>query len=458
MPAVPDLAAAAATVLDDAMLQEVMPADMGLPELEPVAKAAPPSILPAVPAQKTAAEPVTAGAVAAPPPEPVPEPLEAPEPGVPAPDAPPAAVQQDSPTNVNVSVRVGSPGDNGGVDQSNTAEASLQGVAQYQPDAPRYQEPIPATETSASRSGADSSTPADGAGWDWNWSWNCVDPVPELPASPNGSVQNWTWNWDWDCGVPELEDGNSSAESGGRYQPVVTQYRPININVSIRINSAGNDGPVSQTNAATASTTTTTTFVMPTIRVELSGSPGNSAPGPAMVVSAFAAEPFFADAPAAVFQALVEETMEPEDCCLPHREQPIPLVVPTAERSPVAPPPDVLPRETTAPARFEEAVAITLRLTEASTRAAHEARTAPLRARTVRPAPPYRPADAAGEPARTLASGFAPVDASDGRIGYLMLALVGFALFFAFADATRSVAADVRAAGEVPDPPPDRPG
>jgi len=177
-----------------------------------------------------------------------------------------------------------------------------------------------------------------------------------------------------------------------------------------------------------------------------------------MVVSAFAAEPFFADAPAAVFQALVEETMEPEDCCLPHREQPIPFVVPTAERSPVAPPPDVLPRETTAPARFEEAVAITLRLTEASTRAAHEARTAPLRARTVRPAPPYRPADAAGEPARTLASGFAPVDASDGRIGYLMLALVGFALFFAFADATRSVAADVRAAGEVPDPPPDRPG
>jgi hypothetical protein len=72
--------------------------------------------------------------------------------------------------------------------------------------------------------------------------------------------------------------------------------------------------------------------------------------------------------------------------------------------------------------------------------------------------PRYRPADAAGEPARTLASGFVPVDASDSRIGSVMLALVGFALFFAFADATRSVAADVRAAGEDPDPPPDRPG
>jgi hypothetical protein len=458
MQAVPDLAAAAATVLDDATLAEVMPADMGLPELEPVAKAAPASILPAVPAQKAAAEPVTAGAVAAPPPEPVPEPLAAPRQSLPAPDAPPAAVEQDSPANINVSVRVDSPGDNGAVDQTNTADASLEDVVQYQPDAPRYQQPIPASEVSPSAAGADSSTPADAAGWDWNWSWNCVDPVPEIPASPNGSVQNWTWNWDWDCGVPELPGGNARAQSGAQYQPVVTQYRPININVSIRINSAGNDGPVRQTNAAAASTTTTTTFVMPTIRVDLSGSPGNSAPGPAMVVSAFAAEPLFAEAPAAVFETLVEETMKADDCCRPHRRQPISFVVPTAERNPVAPAPDVLPRPATAPARFEEAVAITLQLTQASQRAAHAARTAPLRARTVRPAPRHRLADAAGEPARTLASGFVPVDASDARIGYVMLALVGFALFFAFADATRSVAADVRAAGEDPDPPPDRPG
>jgi hypothetical protein len=311
---------------------------------------------------------------------------------------------------------------------------------------------------SPNAAGADSSTLADAAGWDWNWSWNCVDPVPEIPASPKGSVQNWTWNWDWDCGVPELPEGNTRAQSGAQYQPVVTQYRPVNINVSIRINSAGNDGPVRQTNAAAASTTTTTTVVMPTIRVELSGSPGMSGPAPAMAVAAFAAEPFFADAPAAVFEALVDETTELEECCLPHRRQPIPFVVPTAERNPVAPAPDALPREATAPARFEEGVAITLRLTRATTRAAHAARTAPLRARTVRPAPPYRPADAAGEPARTLASGFVPVDASDSRIGSVMLALVGFALFFAFADATRSVAADVRAAGEDPDPPPDRPG
>jgi hypothetical protein len=458
MPALPDLAAAAAAVLDDATLAEVMPADMGLPELEPVAKAAPTNILPAVPAQKAAAEPVTTGAAAAPPPEPVPEPSAAPEPDIPAPDAPPAAVEQDSPANINVSVRVDSPGDNGAVDQANTAEASLEGVTQYQPDAPRYQEPIPANEVTPSAAGADSSTPADAAGWDWNWSWNCVDPVPEIPASPNGSVQNWTWNWDWDCGVPELPEGNTRAQSGAQYQPVVTQYRPININVSIRINSAGNDGPVRQTNAAAASTSTTTTFVIPTIRVALSDSPGSPVAGPAMVVSAFAAEPFFAAAPAAVFEALVDETTELEECCLPHRRQPIRFAVPTAERNPVAPAPDALPREATAPARFEEGVAITLQLTQASQRAAHAARTAPLRARTVRPAPRHRPAEAAGEPARTLASGFAPADASDSRIGSVMLALVGFALFFAFADATRSVAADVRAAGEDPDPPPDRPG
>jgi len=455
MPAVPDLAAAAATVLEDASLEEVMPADLGLPEVEPVPEAAPPTTLPAVPAQSTAAEPVAGGAGAAPPPEPAAEPQEAPAPAGPAPDAPPAAAGQDWPANVNVSVRVDSPGDSGAVDQSNAAATTtVAAPAQYQPDAPQYQEPIPAAEAAATDSGADPAAPDAGSGWEWTWSWNCVDPVPEIPVSPNGSIKNWTWNWDWDCGVPELPHENTTAQSGGQYQPGVTQYRPININISIRINSPGNDGPVTQSNTVSA----TTTFVMPTIRVELSGSPGSAAPGPAVAVSAFAPEPLLADAPLAVFQTVVEETTWFEHCCPVHGPQITPFGVPTADRSQVEPIPDAASRETTAPARFERAVAVTLQLTRASEKAAHEARTAPLRARTVRPAPPRRPADAVGEPGRTLSSGFAPASANDGRIGYTMLALVGFAFIFAFVDATRSVAADVRAAGEDPDPPPDRPG
>ncbi len=63
IPALPDLAEATTAVLEEA----------GLPELDPMAAVDPSNALPAVPAQTTAAEPVTAGAVAAPPPEPAAE-------------------------------------------------------------------------------------------------------------------------------------------------------------------------------------------------------------------------------------------------------------------------------------------------------------------------------------------------------------------------------------------------
>jgi hypothetical protein len=100
-----------------------------------------------------------------------------------------------------------------------------------------------------------------------------------------------------------------------------------------------------------------------------------------------------------------------------------------------------------------------MRLTRASAEAARAARAASKPARTVRPAPRSRAADGTREPALALSSGFAPpLTDSDGRLGYLFLFVAGIAFVFAFADATRSVAADVRATGEDPDPPPDRPG
>ncbi len=69
---------------------------------------------------------MTVGAVAAPPPEPAVEaPVEAAPVVSPTPDAPPAAaVTQTAPTNVNVSVRVDSPGDNGSVEQVNVVEVT----------------------------------------------------------------------------------------------------------------------------------------------------------------------------------------------------------------------------------------------------------------------------------------------------------------------------------------------
>lgn len=50
------------------------------------------------------------------------------------------------------------------------------------------------------------------------------------------------WTWIWNCG-----------ENPGQYQnTTVSQYQPSNVNISIRIASPGNDGPVSQANVAIA--------------------------------------------------------------------------------------------------------------------------------------------------------------------------------------------------------------
>ena len=122
---------------------------------------------------------------------------------------------------------------------------------------------------------------------------------------------------------------------------------------------------------------------------------------------------------------------------------------------PQAPPtngPDVTPRE-----RFRASVAVTVRLAKASETAARKARPAPKPAQ-LRPAP-HNSAGPKREQAAVLsAAGFAPVNASDGRLGQLLLVVAAFAFAIALADASRSVAAEVHAAGEDPDPPPDSPG
>ena len=111
--------------------------EAGLEELGPLTAVDPSIALPAVPAQKTAAEPATAGAVAAPPPEPAADtPVEAPPAVNPEPDAPPAPdVVQTAPTNVNISVRIDSPGDNGSVEQLNVAASTGGAVAAAAPSA-----------------------------------------------------------------------------------------------------------------------------------------------------------------------------------------------------------------------------------------------------------------------------------------------------------------------------------
>ena len=151
IPSVPDLAEATTAVFEEA----------GLDELDPLTVVDPSVALPAVPAQTTAAEPVPGGAVAAPPLEPAVEvPAEAAPAANPTPDAPPTPdVAQTAPTNVNVSVRVNSPGDNGSVEQVNVAVATETGAAtetapQYQSEPPQYQAPIPAADAPPTPIGA----------------------------------------------------------------------------------------------------------------------------------------------------------------------------------------------------------------------------------------------------------------------------------------------------------------
>ena len=450
-----DLTEATTAVLDEA----------GLPELDSLAAVDPSIALPAVPAQKAAAEPVTAGAVAAPPPEPAAEaPVQAAPDPIPAPDAPPAGgVAHTGPTNVNVSVRVNSPGDNGSVEQANVATVvggapATETAPQYQPEPPQYQEPIPVSTVPESEAApqppaVDPAQTADG--WNWNWEWNCGDAIPEMSVPPEVGSQNWNWNWDWNCGEADPIPTNSAEEKPPQYQPGVTQYRPININISIRINSPGNDGGVKQTNVAVL----VAAPVLPALRVEV--------PVPAPVGAQTAVTPLGADSQAetlvspgafiAQMFTAAELPLVAEDCCFGDDSRDLPSTVaePESVLLPQAPP--AARRDTTARERFSASIAVTVRLAKASEAAARVARPAPKPAQ-LRPAP-RRPAAPAREQAAAMsAAGFAPLNASDGRLGQLLLLIATFAFVIALADATRSVAAEVRAAGEDPDRPPDHPG
>jgi hypothetical protein len=115
---------------------------------------------------------------------------------------------------------------------------------QYQPEPPQYQpsEPAPAPDAPPS------APPSPQSEWSWDWAWDCSDggapsSVPPLPGE--GMPTAWTWNWNWNC-------GNNDAQNGGQYHGGITRYHPINVNVSIRIGSPGDNGPVTQTNVIIA--------------------------------------------------------------------------------------------------------------------------------------------------------------------------------------------------------------
>ena len=275
----PELALPAPASAVSQVVTPVPPVPVPVPPTDP-ATAAPIQNAAAAPVEATAQPPEAAPSEAAEAPEP-PEAPKAPKARVIVPDAPdplPApvqavvepveqAVEQVQPVNINLTVRVDSPGDNGAVTQINAAVLAPSPATA--PSETRYQEPdqqyqgAPATdETSAAPAGPDTPAPAPGTAaasdesWNWTWTWSCGDVMPPEIVLPEEYLQQiWNWNWTWNCGGNTSTSGNNETQLPPQYQPVTSQYQPINVNISIRIASPGNDGPVVQTNLALAMAT-----------------------------------------------------------------------------------------------------------------------------------------------------------------------------------------------------------
>ena len=165
-----------------------------------------------------------------------------------------ATAVQSSPTNVNVSVRIGSPGDNGPVTQVNVTAASTSAAAVGSgASAAAATAPVaaaaPKSTTSNAPTGSQPAAETPASAQDdpdtWTWQWNCLSKPDLSVISPAGSTTGYVpsnWTWIWNC-------GNNPTQ----YQDAATsQYQPSNVNISIRISSPGNDGPVSQANVAVA--------------------------------------------------------------------------------------------------------------------------------------------------------------------------------------------------------------
>ena len=200
-----------------------------------------------------------------------------------------SAASQSQPTNVNVSVRVNSPGDNGPVSQQNTGSAASNagttpdpapsaagqgdqyhdGDGQYQPaqgqDAAPDQAPTASNEPGAgSDATGDDDGPAasdddsegaaaasddtaaspeseeDDAGtWNWTWNWDCTTaPNWSEILVPGTTPENFTWNWtwNWDCGDPDEEPDDTPSSSGSNSPPENNSSTPSQDNQS---NSSG---------------------------------------------------------------------------------------------------------------------------------------------------------------------------------------------------------------------------
>jgi hypothetical protein len=169
----PDEAAVPGPSPEQAPPQEPPAAPAGPAEGAPVAPAVEPQPAEAVPAPKAQEER---------------PPVELPQAG--GDDSPEAAVRQLAAQNLNLDIRVLSPGDNGPVNQ----DAFFGGPAAGDPS---------------------EGAPGGGLeGWSWNWNWNwSADCGGGANAAEAGAGWNWNWNWCGDIGLPDLLDPDPRGDS-----------------------------------------------------------------------------------------------------------------------------------------------------------------------------------------------------------------------------------------------------
>ena len=159
----------------------------------------------------------------------------------------PSAPEAAAPTNVNISVRIDSAGDDGPVTQVNVSVApSAAGEGTSGASAGTASGPAAPPSAADPGAGASEASVID-------WIWSCLG----LTAiSPTVSTTESSGDHDTRARQPNQNCGNNAStfvRGVHQYQREIGgQYRPINVNVSIRLSSPGDNGPVSQTNVVIA--------------------------------------------------------------------------------------------------------------------------------------------------------------------------------------------------------------
>jgi hypothetical protein len=120
-----------------------------------------------------------------------------------------AGTTQVAPANVAVSVRIASPGTDGPVTQASTADAAAQtaepdiappaGGTAPAPSAASAEAPISQATTPAQPIPVTTGATSVPSVWTWNWTWTCGDTTdPGTTQTIDTGIQGWIWTWNID--------------------------------------------------------------------------------------------------------------------------------------------------------------------------------------------------------------------------------------------------------------------